>query len=174
MFVDLEVLTDRTPAAVMAVPKSAIVETNNKQRVVFVQNGNAYEATEVTLGREAGNFVEVTGGLFDGDRVVTQRANQLYAQSLRGGTAVDDHSEAPAPSASSPQPSVIPWWIMIPVGGAIAAGMFWAGTFWATRRSRRLAMNPTLNGHETGYEQEFYLNRTSQSEQAHSTKHPEE
>lgn len=176
MFVELEVLTDRTPAAVLAIPKSAIVETNDKQRVVFVQNGNAYEATEVTLGREAGNLVEVTSGLFDGDQIVTQRANQLYAQSLRGGTTVDDHSEAPAPSAASnPQSSALPWWVMIPAGGAIAAGMFWAGMFWANRRTRRLAMSPELNGHSTvGYEQEFYLNRTSQSEQAHSTKHPEE
>ena len=176
MFVELEVLTDRTPAAVLAIPKAAIVETNDKQRVVFVQNGNAYEATEVTLGREAGNLVEVTSGLFDGDQIVTQRANQLYAQSLRGGTTVDDHSEAPAPSAASnPQSSALPWWVMIPAGGAIAAGMFWAGMFWANRRTRRLAMSPELNGHSTvGYEQEFYLNRTSQSEQAHSTKHPEE
>lgn len=175
MFVELEVLTDRTPAAVLAIPKAAIVETNDKQRVVFVQNGNAYEATEVTLGREAGNLVEVTSGLFDGDQIVTQRANQLYAQSLRGGTTVDDHSEAPAPSASSPQSSALPWWVMIPAGGAIAAGTFWAGMFWANRRTRRFALNPALNGHSTvGYEQEFYLNRTSQSEQAHSTKHPEE
>lgn len=176
MFVELEVLTDRTPAAVLAIPKSAIVETNDKQRVVFVQNGNGFEPVEVVLGRESGNLVEVTSGLFDGDQIVTQRANQLYAQSLRGGTTVDDHSEAPAPSAATnPQSSTLSWWVMIPAGGAIAAGMFWAGMFWANRRTRRLAMSPELNGHSTvGYEQEFYLNRTSQSEQAHSTKHPEE
>ena len=136
MFVELEVLTNRTPAAVLVVPKAAIVETNDKQRVVFVQNGNAFESTAVVLGRAAGNFVEVTSGLFDGDRVVTQGAPMLYAQSLRGGAPADDHSEASAAPSTSTSPGQIPWWVLIPVSGAIAAGTFWAGTYWATRRTR--------------------------------------
>ncbi|MEX0271917.1 efflux RND transporter periplasmic adaptor subunit [Leptolyngbyaceae cyanobacterium UHCC 1019] len=86
MFAELEVLTDRTPAALLVVPKSALVTTNDKKAIVFVQNGTAFQPTEVTVGRESGEFVEVKNGLFDGDRIVTQRANQLYAQSLRGGS----------------------------------------------------------------------------------------
>jgi membrane fusion protein, heavy metal efflux system len=164
MFVDLEVLTDRTPGAVLAIPKSAIVETNTKQQVVFVQNGNGYEATEVTLGREAGNFVEVKSGLFDGDRVVTQRSKQLYTQSLRGGTTVaaDDNSE---PAASTTNAAALPWWVVIPAGGAIAAGTFFSGMYLGRRRDRRLAINPTLNGNgSSAYESEIYLSRTQQPE----------
>jgi membrane fusion protein, heavy metal efflux system len=137
MFTELEVLTDRTPAALLAVPKSALVTTNDKKTIVFVQNGTAFQPTEVTLGKDAGEFVEVKNGLFDGDRIVTQRANQLYAQSLRGGSqTADDHGETNAAPAANPQPSVS-WWIGIPVGGVIMAGAFGAGMFWATRRNRK-------------------------------------
>jgi membrane fusion protein, heavy metal efflux system len=172
MFVTLEVLTDSTATAVLAVPKSALVETNDKKQVVFVQNGTGYQAAEVDLGRQSGDWVEVKRGLFDGDLVVTQRANQLYAQSLRGGTkaGADEHGKAEA--ATTPQTAgLLPGWMVFPVGGAIAVGTFWAGTFWATRRSRQLAMQPTLNGHSSSdYEKaEFDPNRTDQSEESYSS-----
>ncbi len=135
MFAELEVLTNRSSAALLVVPKSALVTTTGKKTIVFVQNGAAFQPTEVTLGQESGEFVEVKSGLFDGDRVVTQRANQLYAQSLRGSKSADAHEENAAP-VSNPQPAM-PWWIVIPMGGAIAASMFWAGTFWANRRNQK-------------------------------------
>lgn len=168
MFVDLEVLTDLTPAAVMAIPKSALVETNDKKQVVFVQNGNAFQPTEVTLGRESGNFIEVKSGLFDGDMIVTQRATQLYAQSLRGGTKAEaGEEEKETAPATTNQKGQLPWWIVVPIGGAIAAGTFWAGMWWATRRDRRSAINPTLNGNGLSTyksESEIYLSRTQQPE----------
>jgi cobalt-zinc-cadmium efflux system membrane fusion protein len=138
MFAEIEVLTDRTPVSVLAVPKSAIVETNDKKKIVFVQNGNAFQATDITLGRESGDFIEVTNGLFDGDKVVTQRAPQLYTQSLRGDTKADaGHNETSATTQAS-NSSALPWWLVLPVGSAIAAGTFWAGTVWSSRRQRRL------------------------------------
>ena len=166
MFVELEVLTDRAPAAVPAIPKSAIVETNDKKQVVFVQNGNAFQATEVTLGRESGNFVEVKSGLFDGDRVVTQRANQLYAQSLRGGIPTEEgaggEKAAPATTANKNEP--LPWWIIFSVGGAIAAGTFWTGTFWASRRTRK-GFVPVGDG--AGYDWENHPNGSSAKPSTH-------
>ncbi|MGI0485201.1 efflux RND transporter periplasmic adaptor subunit [Pantanalinema rosaneae CENA516] len=135
MFAELDVLTDRTPNAVLVIPKSALVETNDRNTIVFVQNGTAFQPAEVTLGRESGDLVEVTSGLFDGDRIVIQRARQLYAQSLRGGGTP---SEDPTPQSSvpSPQSSSLPWWVLVPVGGAIATGTFFAGMYWAKRRDR--------------------------------------
>ncbi len=38
MFAEIEGLTDRTSASVLVVPKSAIVETNDKKKMIFVQN----------------------------------------------------------------------------------------------------------------------------------------
>jgi membrane fusion protein, heavy metal efflux system len=153
MFVDLEVLTvgaaspkeTRTPTAILAIPKSALVETNDKKQMVFVQNGSAFQPVEVVLGRESGTWVEVKNGLFDGDRIVTQRAPQLYAQSLRGGNqSADDHGAPKAAPASNSQPA-IPGWVAIPAGGALMTGMFWAGTLWAKRRHRQAEAVP--NGH---------------------------
>lgn len=157
MFVDLEVLTTRTPTSLLTIPKTAIVETNTKQKIVFVQNGNAFEPTEVTLGRESGAFVEIKNGLFDGDRIVTQGTPMLYAQSLRGGSqTTDNHSEQAKPASNSS--GQVPWWVMIPIGGAIAVGTFFAGTHWANRRLQKhwLTHEPntpepeSLNGSVTG------------------------
>jgi membrane fusion protein, heavy metal efflux system len=138
MFAELEVLTRQTAASVLAIPTTAVVETNDQKQVVFVQNGSAYEPTEVRLGQTAGEWVEVKDGLFDGDRIVTRRANQLYAQSLRGGgSKVPAEPEKPAPgkpeTVPAPEPLMslvngqLPWWVMMPVGGAIAATTFWIG-----------------------------------------------
>ena len=136
MFAELEVLTNQS-AAVIAIPKTAIVETNDKRKVVFVQNGAAFQPAEVELGQESGDTVEVKSGLFEGDKIVTQRANQLYAQSLRS-TAPDDHDKPPvaAPAVANSQNAALAWWI-IPAGGAIASGTFWAGMNWGRRRDRR-------------------------------------
>lgn len=175
MFVDMEVLTDRTPVAVLAVPKSAIVETNDKKRLVFVKNGNGFQATEVEFGRDAGAFVEVKSGLFDGDQVVTQRANQLYAQSLRGGgaDAHDEHEEEGEPAkAAAATGFPLPWWMVLPLGGAIAAGTFWAGTVWSSRRYRRLSTN---NGYSSSsHETELYFDHSKRPDDIHATERIEE
>lgn len=173
MFAEIEVLTDRTPASVLAVPKSAIVETNDKKKIVFVQNGNAFQATDVTLGRESGEFVEVTNGLFDNDKVVTQRAPQLYTQSLRGDTTAEgeakEPAEAPASTAQGANLSALPWWVTLPVGGAIAAGTFWAGTVWSSRRNRRL--QPIAEG-SMPHDTEVYFNSNGNGNgSAHGTTH---
>jgi len=139
MFAELEVLTDRTGAAILAIPTSAVVEANGKKQV-YLQNGNAYQPVEVTLGQTSGDMVEVKTGLFEGDLVVTQRSPQLYAQSLRGGStakANDSHDEAPAPSQatdSNKSSSQLPWWLVISAGGGVAA--IASGAFWLGRRSK--------------------------------------
>jgi membrane fusion protein, heavy metal efflux system len=152
MFAELEVLTNRTPVAVLAVPKSAVVETNDKKQVVFVQNGVAYQPVEVTVGRTFGAFVEVKSGLFDGDRIVTQRANQLYAQSLRGDTkAKDEHAESAVRNGSLP----LPLWTLLTIGGVIAASTFWAGMAVAGRRRQTGAMLQPVE--VSGYKAEEHL-----------------
>lgn len=134
MFAQLEVLTDRTPKPVLAIPQSALVEANGQQ-LVFVQNGNSFQPVEVTLGRLAGNLVEVKSGLFEGDRIVTQRANQLYAQSLRGGSPPEAATTGASPARV--EGSALPWWLVLPAGGVLAIGTFAAGAFWSNRRNRK-------------------------------------
>lgn len=141
MFAELEVLTNRTPDPSLAIPQSAVVEANGRQ-LVFVQNGTTFQPVDVTLGRQAGNLVEVKSGLFDGDQIVTQRANQLYAQSLRGGNAKPEEAEPTATNPSSEASQPFPLWAVIPVSGAVAVGTFAAGVFWANRRNRKSAALP--------------------------------
>jgi len=131
MFAELEVLT-RTPSAILAVPGAAIVEADNK-KMVFVQSNDAYQPVEVILGQTSEGFTEIKRGLFPGDLVVTQRATQLYAQSLRGGgKAEESQTEATAATGSQTRGAPFSWWLALPLGGAIAAGAFWAG-----RRTQR-------------------------------------
>jgi membrane fusion protein, heavy metal efflux system len=129
MFAEMEILTERSPEAVVTIPQSAIVEVNGQQ-IVYVQNGNSYQPVNVAIGRTAGDLVEVKDGLFEGDLVVTQRGMQLYAQSLRGGNKTEEsHSESVPETNSAVVSGIaqIPWWAVLPVGGAIAAGAFWLG-----------------------------------------------
>jgi membrane fusion protein, heavy metal efflux system len=161
MFAELNLLTGRSSAPVLAVLQAAIVETNDKKTVVFVQNGNAYQPAEVSLGQTAGELVEIKSGLFDGDRVVTQRATQLYAQSLRGGApkeAEKTETPAAAPTGGDPQKWALPWWGLVSLGGAIAAAIFWAGMVVAGRRTRKTLL-PVA--HELDYKVEDHLNSAS-------------
>jgi RND family efflux transporter MFP subunit len=125
MFTNIEILTDSVSVPILAIPAASVVEANGKQ-LVFVQNGKAYQPVDVTLGRTSGDLVEVTNGLFEGDRIVTQRANQLYAQSLRGDNkSKDDHSESVKPEVSAPNN----WWLLLLAGG-VGGGAMVAIAFW--------------------------------------------
>lgn len=168
MFAELEVLTDRTPEPVVVIPQSALVEANGQQ-LVFVQNGNSFQPIEVVLGRQAGNLVEVKRGLFEGDRIVTQRANQLYAQSLRGGG--DSEEAATEITQASVTGEALPSWLVLSVGGLLAIGTFAAGAFWSNRRSRKLASAITAlehvdnphNGHHSVTDHQPALQRSSET-----------
>ncbi|NJK49426.1 efflux RND transporter periplasmic adaptor subunit, partial [Candidatus Gracilibacteria bacterium] len=81
MFAELEVLTGQTSAAILAIPNSALVEANGKQ-LVYIQNGNAFQAVEVTLGQTSGDLVEVKSGLFEGDEIAHKgRFFTIYEES---------------------------------------------------------------------------------------------
>ncbi|PAX58445.1 efflux RND transporter periplasmic adaptor subunit [Brunnivagina elsteri] len=158
MFAELEVLTNKTSASVMAIPSSAVVDGNGK-KLVYVQNGNAFQCTEVTLGQTSGDMVEIKSGLFDGDVVVTQRATQLYAQSLRGGNkkAEDNHGEETQAKGNN---LPVPWWLLATGGGGIIAiAAFSAGHFWSFRR-QRLVTGGDMS--DLSYETEVYLDNHNQ------------
>ncbi len=125
MFAELRLSTDESTSSLLAVPSAAVVEADGK-KIVYVQNGNAYQPVTVTLGQTVGDLVEVKSGLFAGDKVVTQRAPQLYAQSLKAPAKADQHAaggESKAASGMSIAGFKIPfnpWWLAIP--GVLAIG----------------------------------------------------
>ena len=127
MFAELELATSKSTESVLVIPRSSIVEANGKQ-IVYIQNGDAFQPVEVSLGRESGDLVEVIDGVFEGDAIVTQRATQIYAQSLRGGNKSESKVEETTSLANVAEQ--VPWWILL-IGGiggsSIAAGAFWLG-----------------------------------------------
>ncbi|MGF1676108.1 MAG: efflux RND transporter periplasmic adaptor subunit [Rivularia sp. (in: cyanobacteria)] len=149
MFAELEVVTDKTPGLVLAIPTSAVVDANGK-KLIYIKNGNAFQSVEVEFGKTSGNLIEVVSGLFEGDAVVTQRATQLYAQSLRGSSKKeDDHSEDEGSNSQETNininPFPLPLWLIASLGGTIVAGgAFAAGSFWS-RRSQN-PMSPAYAG----------------------------
>lgn len=164
MFAELEVVTDQTSTATLAIPQSAVVDANNK-KLVYVQNGNAFQSVEVELGQTSGDLIEIKSGLFEGDSVVTQRAPQLYAQSLRGDkkpkeddqSQGDSHSEETEAKANS---FPLPLWLLGAGGGVTLATLaFLAGSFWSSRRSRSRLI-PVGDGFN--YETEVYIDNHKQ------------
>ncbi len=140
MFAELELLTQHRPEPVLVIPQSAIVEVNGQQ-LVFVQNGNTFQATEITLGRRVGDQTEVKSGLFDGDRIVTQRANQLYAQSLRSGTTKSEGAATTEVVEANGFLGTWPWWVILAGGGLLSISTFAAGILWSNYRNKKLSMS---------------------------------
>jgi membrane fusion protein, heavy metal efflux system len=155
MFAEIEVLTDLTSAAVLLIPTSAIVETNDKKKIVFVQNGSEFQSADITVGRSSGDLIEIMNGLLDGDRVVTQRAPQLYTQSLRGDPKPVAVAEPKAVSELSKGGKLtLPTWAIGLAVGLLIPGVFWAGTAWSSHRNQRFQLienqiippyNPDIN-----------------------------
>ncbi|MEG4214002.1 efflux RND transporter periplasmic adaptor subunit [Microcoleus sp. Pol14C6] len=138
LFAELEILTDKTATNILAIPSAAVVDVSGKKNV-YLQNGNAYQAVEIELGQTAGDLVEVKRGLFEGDLIVTQRAPQLYAQSLRGGSkpSKDEAKKEATPKVTEMNFNNLPvslWWAGIGGGVAIASLTFTAGVLWGNRR----------------------------------------
>ena len=86
-FVTGEVVVERAdvPVAVDA----AAVQTLDGASVVFVQDGEAYVARPVTLGRRDGRLVEVTSGVAAGERYVARNSFVLKADVGKSDAAHD-------------------------------------------------------------------------------------
>ena len=128
-FAEIKLATSQVTTPVMVIPASAIVEAN-LEKLVYVKSGDGYQPTTVTLGQTVGDLVEVKAGLFAGDSVVSQRAPQLYAQSLKSKPAA--HGAAAKPDAASQIPAYLGW-SLVPVVGMLGGGAYWLG-----RRSNRV------------------------------------
>ncbi len=138
MFAELEVATGNSASAVLSVPSSALVEANGK-KLLYVQSGDTFQAIEVKTGRTTAERLEITQGLFAGDRVVTQNALSLYAQSLRG-----DHPESPAAQQSAASnTAALPIGLWPVASGAVALSL--GALFFRRRRGASSASTQDLN-----------------------------
>jgi cobalt-zinc-cadmium efflux system membrane fusion protein len=128
MFAELELLTSQALNPVIAIPAIAVVDMQGK-KLVYVQNGKSFEPTEVTLGQASDGFVEVKSGLFEGDRIVTEGAPLLYAQSLRGNPNKATVAET---KADSNRLLSLPWWSFLIATGIVGIAVY--GGYWLGKR----------------------------------------
>jgi cobalt-zinc-cadmium efflux system membrane fusion protein len=78
------------PHAVVAVPQAAIQEIEGRP-VVFVRTAKgAFEKREVAVGPEAEGWVEVRGGVREGEAVATTGSFLLKSELLKGSMAEED------------------------------------------------------------------------------------
>lgn len=150
MFAELELLTSQALSPVIAIPAIAVVEVQGKQ-LVYVQNGKSFEPTEVTLGQVSDGFVEVKSGLFEGDRIVTEGAPLLYAQSLRGNP---NKAAAEETKADSNKVLSLPWWSFLIATGIVGSAVY--GGYWLGKR-KNLATNNTNNVFSSSSIETIYL-----------------
>jgi Cu(I)/Ag(I) efflux system membrane fusion protein len=79
MYGDVEIATGNATA--LTVPSSAVIDSGNRQ-VVLVDLGNGrYEPRKVKLGRRGDGYVEVAGGVAEGDKVVSNGNFLIDAES---------------------------------------------------------------------------------------------
>jgi membrane fusion protein, heavy metal efflux system len=133
-FAQIQLATSQITSPVVVIPVSAVVE-NDREKLVYVKSGDAYQSIAVTLGQTVGDLVEVKTGLFAGDLVVSQRAPQLYAQSLKKQPASTQGDPQPVVVNRSPVNQLPPdlRWGLIPAVGILGGGAYWLG-----RRSNRV------------------------------------
>lgn len=136
MFAELEVLTNQGAVEAIAIPNSAVVTANGK-KLVYVQSGNNFLPVEVSLGEVYGDAIEVKSGLFEGDRIVTQRAPQLYAQSLRSKGTSTEKEHQKTTTEGSPNNLPLSWWLLAGGGLVFGASAFTVGLL-AGRRSHKI------------------------------------
>lgn len=68
--------------SILVVPKSAVLNTTAGD-LVFVENGERYKRAPVKVGRDFGDLLEITDGVYEGDTVVTGAAQTLWLIELR-------------------------------------------------------------------------------------------
>jgi membrane fusion protein, heavy metal efflux system len=133
-FAQIQLATSQITSPVVVIPTSAVVESE-KDKLVYVKSGDSYQPISVTLGQTVGDLVEVKTGLFAGDLVVSQRAPQLYAQSLKKQPTSTHGDLKPVVASQTPIPPYLIWGL-IPAVGILGGGAYWLG-----RRSNRVTTN---------------------------------
>uniref|UniRef100_UPI0035945B43 efflux RND transporter periplasmic adaptor subunit n=1 Tax=Chamaesiphon sp. TaxID=2814140 RepID=UPI0035945B43 len=126
-FAEIKLATGQITSPVVAIPASAVVEAD-QEKLVYIKSGDSYQPTTVTLGQTVGNLVEVKTGLFTGDLVVSQRASQLYAQSLKKQPA-SEHGDVKPTVSKSAESQLSPYliWGLVPAVGIVGGGAFLLG-----------------------------------------------
>ena len=75
----------------LAVPRAAVSIVDNVQGV-FLKRSSGFTFTSIQTGREDGGWVEILGGVVDGDQIVTAGTFDLKNEWLKGHIASGEGS----------------------------------------------------------------------------------
>lgn len=81
MYASVLLSAGMTNADVLSVPENAILDTGKRQTVLVERGEGRYEPREVQVGRRAGGYVEVLGGVAKGEKVVVSANFLIDAES---------------------------------------------------------------------------------------------
>jgi cobalt-zinc-cadmium efflux system membrane fusion protein len=82
-FVHARLTTEGETRPVIGVPRTAVLQVEGEPSVFVALGNDTYLARPVELGPAAGDWVEITRGLVDGDQIVTDGAFVLKSEMLR-------------------------------------------------------------------------------------------
>jgi membrane fusion protein, heavy metal efflux system len=142
MFATLRLTTGSRAQPVTVIPRSAVLEVEGAT-VVYVQNGDAFEPVQVTLGQNDGPWIEVKDGVFPGDKVVSERAFQLRAQALKGGTPAEKPTEANQDLGKKTDQQ--PFSVQVPVWWGLGGVLLLLGAFFAGMRVAKQNHSPSAS-----------------------------
>lgn len=80
MFADVEI-EGGGKQKVLAVPESAVIDAGKRQVVILDKGEGRFQPREVKIGQRGEGFAEITGGIAEGDRVVTAANFLIDAES---------------------------------------------------------------------------------------------
>ena len=94
--------------AVLAIPADALIRTGRGDRVVLALGEGRFRPVPVKAGRVVGDLAEITGGLRDGDRVVTSAQFLIDSESSLGAGLARLPDAEPLPADPAPAPTLAP------------------------------------------------------------------
>jgi membrane fusion protein, copper/silver efflux system len=104
MFVNVR-LGSSTTTEVLAVPRSAVLDTGTRKVVYVARGGGVFEPRQVEVGAPAEEFYPVRSGLEEGERVVTHGSFLLDSQTRLSGGMAGMFGGSKGFSTSPPQPA---------------------------------------------------------------------
>ena len=113
-------LTQATSAAVLTVPRSAVLDSGTRQLVLVQVGEGRFEPRTVVVGERSGDVVEIREGVREGERVVVSAnflidaesnlQSALNGMSTQPGKSANPDTAPPStgPAATKPEPSAPP------------------------------------------------------------------
>jgi Cu(I)/Ag(I) efflux system membrane fusion protein len=80
----------------LVIPAEAVIRTGTRTVVIVAQEGGAYAPTDVTLGRQQGDSVQITTGLNEGQRIVASGQFLIDSEANLSGVLARLNASRPA------------------------------------------------------------------------------